>query len=248
MRNRDIKSTWNYHDGTKHPEGHLMNPRHVYDPSLNPLPFKLYEDVDTIPLSLGDKFLDMPALSAVASDVTPSAERHIPDLETIARILYLSAGVTKTLRYPWGEMHFRAAACTGALYHIELYLACGDLPGLKAGIYHFDPSKFALELLRKGDYRQSLVDATGGEPAVVNAPAVLVYTDVFWRNAVKYQAREYRHAYWDSGTIIANTLAIVSASGLPAKLVAGFSDEIVNRLLGLDENLLAAMVEEGVII
>jgi hypothetical protein len=25
-----------------------------------------------------------------------------------------------------------------------------------------------------------------------------------WRNAIKYQAREYRHAFWDSGTILAN--------------------------------------------
>ena len=234
MSNRDIKSTWNYHDGTKHPGGHLMNSRHVYDPTLNPLPFKIYQNLNSIPLTLGADLLDMPALSAVATDMTPTAERQIPDIKMITRILHLSAGITKTLRHNWGEMSFRAAACTGALYHIELYLVCSDLPGLEAGVYHFDPSKFALELLRKGDYRRSLADATGDESTVANAPAVLVYTDVFWRNAVKYQAREYRHAYWDSGTIIANTLATTAACGLPAKLVTGFKDESVNRLLDLD--------------
>jgi SagB-type dehydrogenase family enzyme len=166
--------------------------------------------------------------------MTTTPERHIPDLEMISRILHLSAGVTKTLRYPWGEMPFRAAACTGALYHIELYLVCGDLPELGAGIYHFDPSKSVLDILRKGDYRRPLADATGGQSAVVNAPAVLVYTDVRWRNAVKYQAREYRHAFWDSGTIIANTLATAGACGIQAKLVTGFSDESVDRLLDLD--------------
>lgn len=88
--------------------------------------------------------------------------------------------------------------------------------------------------LRAGDYRQTLVNATGNESGVVNAPGIIVYSDVFWRNAVKYQAREYRHAFWDSGTIIANTLAIAMACGLPAKVVTGFVDTSANLLLGLD--------------
>ena len=29
----------------------------------------------------------------------------------------------------------------------------GDLPNLKAGVYHFGPGDFALHLLREGDYR-----------------------------------------------------------------------------------------------
>jgi SagB-type dehydrogenase family enzyme len=132
-------------------------------------------------------------------------------------------------------MPFRAAACTGALYHIELYLVCGDLPGLNAGVYHFDPSKSTLRPLRKGDYRRTLIDAAANEPAVANAPAVLVYTDIFSRNSVKYQAREYRHAFWDSGTIIANTLATAAASSLPANVVIGFVDDSVNQLLSLDD-------------
>ena len=54
--------------------------------------------------------------------------------------------------YPGGQvMHFRAAACTGALYHIDVYLVCGDLPGLAAGVYHFGPHDFALRRLRAGD-------------------------------------------------------------------------------------------------
>ena len=47
------------------------------------------------------------------------------------------------------------------------------------------------------------------------------FLDVFARNAVKYQAREYRHAFWDSGTMIAHTLAMAAASlsGSAASLV-----------------------------
>jgi SagB-type dehydrogenase family enzyme len=234
MDNRDIDFTWKYHNGTKHPGGPLLNPRHQYNPMLNPLPFKIYEDLDPVPLSIDSRLLGIPALSAIAADVYPTVGEQVPDISMMTRILHYSAGITKTLRFAWGQMPFRAAACTGALYHIELYLVCGDLPVLEAGVYHYDPRDSALRRLRKGDYRHVLVDAAGSEATVANAPAILVYTDVFWRNAVKYQAREYRHAFWDSGTIIANTLAVSAACGLPARVVGGFVDEAVNGLLDLD--------------
>ena len=234
MVNRDTEATWRYHNGTKHPDGRLMNPHHRYDPMRNPLLLKIYEGLDTIPLSLDAPSTNVPALTAIANDMAPADDGQIPEISMVARILHFSTGITKTFRLAWGDMSFRAAACTGALYHIELYLVCGDLPGLEAGVYHFDPSQSTLRRLRKGDYRRTLVDATGDEPAVANAPAIVVYSDVFWRNAVKYQAREYRHAFWDSGTIIANALAVAMACGLSAKVVTGFVDMSANLLLDLD--------------
>ena len=231
--NRDVSAAWDYHNGTKHPGGHLMDRWHHFDPMRQPLLFKVYADLEPIPLAVDDSSSGVPALDAISEDVSPAATR-IPDLDTLSKVLHYSAGVTKRISYPWGEMSFRAAACTGALYHIELYVVCGDLPGLEAGVYHFDPGDSALRRLRSGDHRRTLVDATGDEPSVAAAPAIIVYTDVVWRNACKYQAREYRHAFWDSGTILANTLAIAAAHDLPAKVVAGFADEQVNRLLDLD--------------
>ena len=136
--------------------------------------------------------------------------------------------------YTGGEIFFRAAACTGALYHIDLYLVCGDLPGLEAGVYHFGPHDFGLVQLRKGDYRRSLVEASGEEPAVAEAPVTVVLADTHWRNAWKYGARAYRHAFWDSGTLLANMLAMASGAGVTAKVVTSFVDEDVHRLLGLE--------------
>src|SRR5262249_32157951 len=67
-----------------------------------------------------------------------------------------------------------------------------------------------------------------------DAPAVLVYTSTFWRNAWKYRARAYRHCFWDAGTILANLLAVAAAAALPARVVQSFVDADVNRLLDLD--------------
>ena len=88
--------------------------------------------------------------------------------------------------------------------------------------------------LRAGDYRSVLVDASGEEPAIGNAPCVIVSASTFWRNAWKYQARAYRHCYWDNGTILANLLAAAASRRVAAKIVVGFVDATVNQLLGLD--------------
>jgi SagB-type dehydrogenase family enzyme len=133
-----------------------------------------------------------------------------------------------------GEIYFRAAACTGALYEIELYLVTSELPGLDGGVYHFNPADVSLRLLREGDFRGNLAQATAMEPAVAHAPATIICTGTYWRNAWKYQARTYRHFGWDNGTLLANMLAVSAASGLPAKIVLGFVDAEVNRLLDLE--------------
>ncbi len=234
MANQDFEAARRYHEGTKHPGGFLMNPHHRYQPGLEPLPLKIYAELEPIPLPTDVSPLSVPALEAIVRLDTDFSHTRIPDLATLGRILYFSAGITKKIEYPWGEMYFRAAACTGALYHIELYLVCGDLPDLSAGVYHFQPNNQALVRLRSGDYRGALVEASGEEPGIAVAPVTLLLSDVYWRNAVKYQAREYRHTYWDSGTILSQTLAICTAHELPARIVMGYADEPVNRLLDLD--------------
>jgi SagB-type dehydrogenase family enzyme len=174
------------------------------------------------------------ALSAISEPVPSSQADSVPSLKDLARLLYFSAGITKERAYPSGEIYFRAAACTGALYEIELYIVTCDLPGLDAGVYHFNPADVSLRLLRKGDFRGNLAQATAMGTAVAHAPATIICTGTYWRNAWKYQARTYRHFGWDNGTLLANMLAVSAASGLPAEVVLGFVDAEVNRLLDLD--------------
>lgn len=246
--NRDTRATWEYHDGTKHPNGELLDWWYEYDPSIRPWQFKVYTEISPRPLLLDRRDLGVPALEAIGVCDGAVGAAHTLDLSTLARLLYYAAGITKWLTHGTGmKIPFRAAACTGALYHIELYFVCGEIEGLAAGVYHFDPQGPAIRQLRDGDYRHVLVEASGNEPATAHAPAVLIATDVTWRNAIKYQAREYRHAFWDSGTMLANVLAMAAAHQLPAKVVAGFVDERVSRLLGLDplRELPLAMVPVG---
>ena len=234
MRNADLQATWDYHNGTKHSYLSVRTNPHFLDWENQPLPFKIYPKLDPIPLPEPRGSSKMAALLAVSARVSGPTEESVPGSQTIADIFYFSAGIMKRKRYPGGEMFFRAAACTGALYHIDLYLVCADLPGLEAGVYHFGPHDFSLRRLRQGDYRAVLAQASGEEPSVCSAPALIVCASTYWRNAWKYQSRAYRHCFWDNGTILANLLAVGAARDLPASVVAGFVDGEVRCLLGLD--------------
>jgi SagB-type dehydrogenase family enzyme len=226
-------AAWNYHNATKHSYASIHNNAHFMDWSNQPVPFKIYPTLEPTRLPSEVRQSGVAALSAIAEKV--SAQTNVsPDLEAVAQLLYLSAGITRRRKYSGGEIYFRAAACTGALYEVELYLVCGELSGLGAGVYHFGPAEFCLRKLRAGDYRGVLVDATAGEAAIAHAPLTIICTCTYWRNAWKYQARTYRHFGWDNGTLLANLLAVATALGLPAQVVCGFVDEHVNRLIDVD--------------
>jgi SagB-type dehydrogenase family enzyme len=234
MTNRDLVAAWTYHEGTKHSFWSIRRNAHFLDWPNKPLPFKIYSTLSPIELPREVPPLEMPALAAISTTGGDMTSGAVPNLKALVQLLYYSAGITKIKQYPGGEILFRAASCTGALYEIELYLVCRDLPELSSGIYHFNPQDLSLRRLRAGDYRGLLASATGQEPAIASAPVTIISTGTYWRNAWKYQARTYRHFGWDNGTILANLLATAAALDLPARVVMGFMDEELNRLLGLD--------------
>lgn len=232
MTNRDLDAAWKYHNGTKHSQWSVRNNPHFLDWANHPLPFKIYPELTPIPLPREAPQTGVAAFPAIAGSAAGGSA--ILDLKALSLLLYFSAGITRQRKYPGGELYFRAAACTGALYEIELYVVCGELPDLEAGVYHFGPADFALRKLRDGDWRRWLARASGNEPSVAQAPAIIVCSGTYWRNAWKYQARTYRHFGWDNGTLVANLLAMSAAQGLPSRVVLGFVDDDVNRLLALD--------------
>jgi SagB-type dehydrogenase family enzyme len=232
MANFDSRAGWTYHNATKHSHLSVRTNQHFLDWGNQPLPFKIYPRLELIPLPRNFGEAGTPALRAIAEVTRPDSA--VPNLENLSQLLYLSAGITRRRSWSGGEIYFRAAACTGALYEIELYLASATLPDLEPGLYHFAANEFGLRKLRTGDFRRVLVEASAHEPSIVHAPAIVISTATYWRNAWKYQARTYRHLGWDNGTILANLLSVSASLGFPAKVICGFVDADVNRLLDVD--------------
>ena len=247
MSNQDVEMALTYHQETNHTYDSVYRSHHFLDWDNQPRPYKIYTSLDPLPLPDTLPTTHTPMLHALTQTIGKLASASLPTLAEIAYCLYYAAGVTRRRIYPGhGKVFFRAAACTGALYHIDLYLAIADLPELPAGVYHFDPIDFALRSLRQGDYRRILVEASADDRALSEAPIIVIAADTFWRNTWKYRARAYRHSFWDSGTILANLL--VAATGLErsARLVTGFVDSTVNALIDVDPAREAALCLIGI--
>lgn len=237
--NQDISTAWEYHQATKHSYASVQSSSHTLDWDNRPDPFKRYLDLEPIPLPVELPDTGHSMLAVLEEAPQPANADSLPSLAQLAYLLYYTAGLTKKAQHPDGPFYFRAAACAGALYPVEIYVVCGPLPDLPAGVYHFSPLDFALRRLRSGDFRSVLVEAAGQEPGVSVAPVTLVFTAITWRSAWKYRSRAYRYHFWDSGTMLANALAAAQAQRLPARVVLGFVDDRLNRLLGLEGDPLA---------
>ncbi|WP_226039717.1 SagB/ThcOx family dehydrogenase [Natrinema sp. DC36] len=237
-----------YHERTKHSPGSVREGGRGLEFDNKPRLYKVYTDLPAKPLADRIRPPQQPALAAIA-EPTPDGDptRSLqPGLETVTSLCYYAAGVTKRIDRRGRTLRFRAAATTGALYHVDLYVVCGDLgvdaegsdgsdaaSELEAGVYHFDPRTLSLDVLREGDYRGVLASASE-HAGVADAPLSVVATTTWWRNAWKYGERTFRHAFWDSGTHLANLLAVAHALDYRAEVVTGFADRPVADLLGLE--------------
>ena len=222
MANGDTQAARAFHDATK---------LSYINPLTKPPLYKSYPGLTQIPLPEAAS-PSMPALEAVLGPEAPDAAPL--DLAGIAQLLHYSAGlIRKRDLAVAGEVHYRAAASAGALYPIELYLVCGALPGLAAGVYHYSPADNALTQLREGDFRGNLAGSAADE-SLASAPAIIASTAVFWRSAWKYRTRGYRYCFWDNGTVLSNLLASANSLGQPSRVLAGFVDADVDKLLGVD--------------
>ena len=239
--NKEINYAKEYHEETKHSEISIQLSRHYLDWNNKPLPFKIYSRLPSIPLPNDFPQPTEGALTCIGKTKTTRGKTVI-EIKNLAEILFFAAGITRELKLDYGTYYMRAASATGALYPIELYVICQDIPGLKAGVYHFCPGDFILTELRSGDYRANLAEAAGDNDNILHSPVTLAFTSMAWRNAWKYQSRSYRHWFWDSGVIAANFLATCYSMELSAQLIMGFVDDLVNRLLRIDDKQEAAIV------
>ena len=239
--NRDIKYALDYHEATKHSEISIQLSRHSLDWNSKPRPFKIYTRLPSIFLPSDFPQPNNDAITCIKADkiINSTAEDTSTNLEldvrTLAEILFFSAGITREMKYIYGNYYMRAAPATGALYPIELYIVCRDIPGLNAGIYHFCPGDFTLTEIRSGDYRADLAAAAGDNKNIVTSPITIIFTSIAWRNAWKYEVRSYRHWFWDSGVIAANLIATATSNRLKSFLILGFVDDMVNSMLYLDD-------------
>src|SRR5262249_39591510 len=150
-----------FHDDTTHTPYSVRASTHALEWDIKPFSFKIYSELSALPLPRAFDPVSLDTLAAL--DPARAAPRAPLTLEALTAILYYSAGVTRKRTYPGGEILFRAAASTGALYQTEVYVVAGAVDGLASGLYHFCPGDFTLRRLREGDVRAALAESAADE-------------------------------------------------------------------------------------
>lgn len=139
----------------------------------------------------------------------------------IGQLLWAAQGVTDA------EGH-RAAPSDHAAYPIELYVAVPD------GVLHYLPAEHAVEAAGyAGDLRMDLMHAALGQPSVVMAGAVFVFSVVARRSEDASASRAQRYMDFEVGHAAQNLLLQATALGLHATSVGNVDDISVHHIMGI---------------
>jgi SagB-type dehydrogenase family enzyme len=162
---------------------------------------------------------------ALRRSVRAFAPEALP-LSDVSQILWAAQGIT-------GPEGLRAAASAGALYPLEIYLVAGNVSGVPAGVYRYEPRRHRLVLESAGDARAGVAEAALGQGWVAEAPVILALAAVYERTARKYGERAERYVHMEVGHAAQNVYLQAGVLGLGTTIVGAFRDEDLSRALGL---------------
>ncbi|MCI2426522.1 SagB/ThcOx family dehydrogenase [Candidatus Acetothermia bacterium] len=158
--------------------------------------------------------------------------RRFPDepltLPEVSQLLWAAGG--KTIDGVTGPT--RAFPSAGGLYPFEIYLVAGNVTGLADGIYRFRWRDHSLEMIKEGDFRAELMEASLRQRFVAQAPVSIVWVGDFARIRRFYGARGVdRYISMDVGGAGQNVHLQAEALNLGTVIVGAFHDHLVQRIL-----------------
>ncbi len=142
-------------------------------------------------------------------------------LDTIAQLLQLSLGLSAWKSYGSMRWALRCNPSSGNLHPTEAYLISTDLPGLAAGVYHYQSKEHQLE-------------QRAAAPLALPRGVLLALTSIHWREAWKYGMRAFRYCQHDCGHALAAVSYAAAALGWPVRLLTEWDDAQIAALTGVD--------------
>jgi SagB-type dehydrogenase family enzyme len=150
-------------------------------------------------------------------------------LTDTAQLLWAAQGITS----PSGG---RTAPSAGALYPLEVYLLAGEVNGLPAGLYLYEPDDHSLTLVIEGDQRQALYEAALNQNAVKYGAAVIVITAIYERTTVKYGERGSQYVHMEVGSAAQYVYMQAVALNMGTVFIGAFHEDQVKDVLHLSED------------
>jgi SagB-type dehydrogenase family enzyme len=151
------------------------------------------------------------------------------ELSELSQLLWAAQGVTD----PSG---LRAAPSAGALYPLEISIACGNVNGLVPGVYQYHPGSHAVKRVIDRDVREDLFTSALGQPSIRDAPAVIIIAADYQRTTGKYGERGVRYVHMEAGHAAENIYLQAYALGIGTVAIGAFDDSGIASVLGLPGN------------
>ena len=130
----------------------------------------------------------------------------------------------------------RTAPSAGALYPLYVHVVAGDVDGIEAGVYKYQPRTHTLARESTLDLRDALCAAAFAQESVRAAPVDLVLVASFDLTTGRYHERGLRYVYMEAGHAAQNIYLLATALGLGTVAIGAFDDDQVRRCLSLSPN------------
>lgn len=150
-------------------------------------------------------------------------------LPEIAQLLWAAQGTNE----PGGK---RTAPSAGALYPLEVYLVAGNVTGLEAGVYRYEPQPHELIRVLAGEKREVLSQAALNQSNIRQGAVDIVITAVYARTTQKYGERGIRYVHLEAGHAAQNMYLQAVSLDLGMVVVGAFHDDQVQEVLNLPED------------
>lgn len=150
-------------------------------------------------------------------------------LQQLSQLLWAGQGITD----PSGK---RTAPSAGALYPLKLYVVVGNVEGVEAGVYEYEPTTHTLKKVMDGDQQQALAQAALNQSSVRQGAIDFVITAIYEITTVKYGERGVRYVHMEAGHAAQNICLEAVALNLGAVTVGAFDDAGVQKALNLPED------------
>ncbi len=126
----------------------------------------------------------------------------------------------------------------GAIYPLEIYLVVGlsGVEGIAEGVYSYLDTDNALSLIRNGDVRKQLMQASLAQEFILEAPVSIVIAARYSRTKGHYGERGGRYVDMEAGHSCQNIYLVATHLGLSTVEIGAFSDIDVKEVLNLQQD------------
>lgn len=207
-----------YHARTKHRfEAYAQGPGQL-DWDAQPAPFRRYDGAPVLALPLAADRFERPFAALMEAPTAPVAA----ELASLGALLELAFGLSAWKRWGPNRWALRCNPSSGNLHPVEAWVLASGLPGVPAGLHHYDPETHSLE------------GRALPAPDPADAPWLAVaLSSIMWREAWKYGERAFRYCQLDVGHA-AGALAYAAALLGWETVPVAVPDALLGHCLGLD--------------